>query len=245
MSTITTLNSSDTGPVSRGVINTNFTNLNTDKADLASPALTGNPTAPTQLAGDNSTKLATTAYVDALPTLGSAKTLIPKPVLFPGTQTNPPIINAVMTTNTTARLILLEIPFQITINKVSFLASTNRTPGTIDISLYSEDGQTQIFSVTTASVSGAGLVTTAVPSVVVDPGNYYLVTNANGTTDLDTYNWYTTATNMDTTNFNGGITSEPILCGTLTITAGTPPTTFSPTALTASDSVGLSVRFDN
>lgn len=30
-----------------------------------SPALTGNPTAPTQAPGDNSTKLATTAYVDA------------------------------------------------------------------------------------------------------------------------------------------------------------------------------------
>jgi len=34
------------------------------KAPLASPALTGNPTAPTQTAADNSTKLATTAYVD-------------------------------------------------------------------------------------------------------------------------------------------------------------------------------------
>lgn len=34
-------------------------------APLASPAFTGNPTAPTQSAGDNSTKLATTAYADA------------------------------------------------------------------------------------------------------------------------------------------------------------------------------------
>jgi len=34
------------------------------KAALASPALTGDPTAPTQSASDNSTKLATTAYVD-------------------------------------------------------------------------------------------------------------------------------------------------------------------------------------
>ena len=34
------------------------------KADLASPALTGNPTAPTQTARNNSTRLATTAYVD-------------------------------------------------------------------------------------------------------------------------------------------------------------------------------------
>lgn len=33
---------------------------------LTSPALAGSPTAPTQTAGDNSTKLATTAYVDAL-----------------------------------------------------------------------------------------------------------------------------------------------------------------------------------
>lgn len=43
------------------------TNLVTDlglKAPLASPALTGSPTAPTQTAADNSTKLATTAYAD-------------------------------------------------------------------------------------------------------------------------------------------------------------------------------------
>jgi hypothetical protein len=35
------------------------------KAPLASPALTGSPTAPTQLSNDNSTKLATTAWVAA------------------------------------------------------------------------------------------------------------------------------------------------------------------------------------
>jgi hypothetical protein len=34
-------------------------------AALASPALTGSPTAPTQTAGDNSTKVATTAFVAA------------------------------------------------------------------------------------------------------------------------------------------------------------------------------------
>lgn len=34
-------------------------------APLASPALTGNPTAPTQSPGDDSTKIATTAYVEA------------------------------------------------------------------------------------------------------------------------------------------------------------------------------------
>jgi len=45
-----------------------ITNLVADmalKADLASPALTGNPTAPTQTPLDNSTKIATTGYVEA------------------------------------------------------------------------------------------------------------------------------------------------------------------------------------
>ena len=49
------------------------TNLQTSldaKAPLASPALTGTPTAPTQAQGNNSTRLATTAYVD---TLGATK----------------------------------------------------------------------------------------------------------------------------------------------------------------------------
>lgn len=40
-------------------------NFLSDYAPLASPALTGTPTAPTQSQGDNSTKIATTAYVDA------------------------------------------------------------------------------------------------------------------------------------------------------------------------------------
>ena len=35
------------------------------KADLASPALTGTPTAPTQAPGNDSTRIATTAFVEA------------------------------------------------------------------------------------------------------------------------------------------------------------------------------------
>lgn len=44
--------------------NTGDQNLST-YAPLASPVLTGNPTAPTQTAGNNSTRVATTAYVDS------------------------------------------------------------------------------------------------------------------------------------------------------------------------------------
>lgn len=48
---------------------TTMTNLIAEKAPLASPALTGTPTAPTPESGDSSTKIATTAFVaDAVET---------------------------------------------------------------------------------------------------------------------------------------------------------------------------------
>lgn len=68
---ITTLTSNETGANSLTDINANFVDLDTTKADLASPTFTGTPTLPTgtiavtQSSGDNSTKVATTAYADA------------------------------------------------------------------------------------------------------------------------------------------------------------------------------------
>lgn len=58
----------------------------TGAAPLASPALTGNPTAPTQTLGDNTTKLATTAFVQAaLTALGFTIVLgDPGHIIFPG-----------------------------------------------------------------------------------------------------------------------------------------------------------------
>ena len=50
-------------------IDTEFNNIQTavaTKADLSSPALTGSPTAPTQSSSDSSTKIATTAFVQAV-----------------------------------------------------------------------------------------------------------------------------------------------------------------------------------
>jgi hypothetical protein len=51
-------------PHTQYALETDLTTALALKAPLASPALTGNPTAPTQTAGNNSTRLATTAYVE-------------------------------------------------------------------------------------------------------------------------------------------------------------------------------------
>lgn len=65
---------SGTGSGLVGIPESGVTNLVSDlalKAPLASPALTGAPTAPTQSALDASTKIATTAYVDSAVTTGT------------------------------------------------------------------------------------------------------------------------------------------------------------------------------
>ena len=51
------------GTLSSTTLNQIWTGLVATFAKLASPAFTGNPTAPTQSSGDNSTKIATTAFV--------------------------------------------------------------------------------------------------------------------------------------------------------------------------------------
>jgi len=63
------LPSGDAAKIVKGTeIDTEFNNIAVaiaTKADLASPGFSGSPTAPTQSTGDSSTKLATTAFVQA------------------------------------------------------------------------------------------------------------------------------------------------------------------------------------
>lgn len=52
-------------PLTHVEVDANFTNLNADKAELASPTFTGTPAAPTATVGTNTTQVATTAFVNA------------------------------------------------------------------------------------------------------------------------------------------------------------------------------------
>jgi hypothetical protein len=241
MATITTINASDYPADSRAVINTNFTNLNTDKAELDSPTFTGTPSLPTgttgvtQSANDNSTKLATTAYVEtATSNLVEAPTVltaVPEPLAKYGA-----ISNTTFGDTTTAKVTLYSIREKITVNKISVMSQTVSTGDTLDITVYSENGQTQLFSVTTASIASSTTpYTTAVSAVVLDPGNYYILTNANsGTPNLQLSAYETNASPFATatTGSLSDVTSEPVLTGTLAISAGTPPATITPGSIT-------------
>lgn len=125
------------------------------------------------------------------------------------------------------------------------------TAGTLDITIYSEDGQSQMIAVTTASISSAGLVTTAVsPAVFLHPGIYYITVNTNSTTNLNVrsharcHNEGSAGSYMGE-NLNRLVTGEPDICGEDSITAGSPPSTIDTTTFQSSAGGPIMVRFDN
>ena len=247
---IATLTSNETGANSLTDINANFVDLDTTKADLASPTFTGTPSLPTgttavtQSANDNSTKVATTAYADNA-TARTCLTVTPKPNWLWGTGTTQ-TTDRVLGTNTTMLIGQVVIPFSITANKVSFRVGAVGVAGTAKIALYSEDGQTKTFEVTTASISGTGALITSLSSpTLINAGVYYIAILPVGTTsiNLDVYANPGTAS----ANVVEGVTSEPVLNGTVTVTASTIPSTITPASITAgsTNSYTLLFRLDN
>lgn len=81
--------------------------------------------------------------------------------------TNGTTISKQMNANTTAWLGQIVVPFGITVNKITFRTGNNAVAGTVKIALYSEDGQTQKFSVTSGTTSANAFITTSVSSVSI------------------------------------------------------------------------------
>lgn len=172
----------------------------------------------------------------------TAVTIIPAPVL-PGGGSGLGLTNAATDANTVMWIGQIVVPFKITANKVSFTVINKSVNGTVDITMYSEDGQTQVFAITTATITADGTIITALSAVVINPGIYYIAMNTNSTAAMQV-GTYTCAA-VATYNLNSGVTSEPVIAGTLTITAGTPPATITPTSITAVDTRTIAIRLDN
>lgn len=176
----------------------------------------------------------------------TALTIIPQPVapIEPGSANS---ISAVaITGNTTMFLGQIIIPFHVTANKISINVFTVGNDGTLDITLYSEDGQTQVFSVTTANIAAGGIVTTALSAVKIPPDIYYIAVNTNAAdTSVSVYGW-STENDAGITDLLGSVTSEPRIQGTVTISANTPAATFTPSSsITETDDCTLVIRLDN
>ena len=190
------------------------------------------------------------AVYDKIETLSStsAKTLVPLPpfLMFGATGSSP--YKAVTTSsNTTARAGKITVPFDITVNRLTFKVGNVTSEGILDIVIYAEDGQSQILSATTANIDTSNaVISTTISAVSVPAGVYYLLYVINGTGNLETWNYASEGSAPFGSSGLNEKASYPTLVGTLTVTAGTPPTTFAPSSdITRDNDQILVIRLDN
>lgn len=138
------------------------------------------------------------------------------------------------------------VPFTIEVSSVSIRTTNVTTPGPLDITLYTEDGQTQIFSVTSSNLVANSINTVAVSAAIVPAGVYYIMVNANGSFSAQIYMYRQGSTPFAlAAGLLGDVSGQPVLRGTISITSGTPPATISPTAITDALDGVVVCRFDN
>lgn len=240
--TLTSILGTDLITNSRAVINTNFDNLNTTKADLTSPSLLGIPIAPTAAYQTATTQLATTNFVNqALSSVVSAATQL---TTIPIPQGGVAGTTAVTVLSSVMQIGQVVNPFQITANKITFQVSGSvAAAGSVDLTLYNESGASSVFTVTTSAAIGSSnqIVETALGGVLVPAGNYWIAINANAPTGFNVNTW----SDLVPVGYLSSVASKAVTRGTLAIVAGTPPTSITPTAITAAASKTLIFRLDN
>lgn len=178
------------------------------------------------------------AVYDKIETISSPTcvSVIPRPAMPDFTTST-----TVLSVNTTAYVGKVEIPFAITTQKITISVSANDVNGTLKIALFSEDGGTRVFSVTTASITGTGDVSTAIGSTVVAAGVYYIVILPVSTANITVRSYVpgTIATQLQV------VTSEPSYIGTYTVTASTMPATITIASIAGGADACLGFRLDN
>jgi hypothetical protein len=137
---------------------------------------------------------------------------------------------------------MFNLPAAIVLNQITFDVTTVTANGTIDWVIYAADGQSQLVSVTTASISTTGIKTVSVSGVSLAAGNYYLYWETNSTADITVTAWNDNVYSTTLFSTSGKATYE----GTVAATTDTPPTTFTPSSsISAANQQMPVVRFDN
>src|SRR3990167_66342 len=92
-------------------------------------------------------------------------------------------------TNTTQRNGYFDLPYTLTVNKISFNVEGVNTSGTIDVGIYSGDGSNKLIDVTSGTISAGGGTSVTVSAVTLNAGVYYIAVVPNGTASVDITEW--------------------------------------------------------
>jgi len=145
---------------------------------------------------------------------------------------------AVATGNTVMRVGMCRIPFPITAAIVSIRIGVKTTNGYYKLALFSENGQTKLFEVTTPLIDTTNKTyTTAItPAVNITSGLYYFAL-----LPISTVNAQPRQVNQHSVSSLNAPAGEPVIEGLITVTADTIPTTINP--LTISEGGGCTHVF--
>lgn len=114
------------------------------------------------------------------------------------------------------------------VSKVTLHATAVTSPGAYKVAMFSVDGQTQLFSFDTGTISSGGLKTfTLGTPVFIASGIYYFGILPNGTPNVS-FTFYDSNGTMDVFL---DVTSEPRPTGYLSVTASTMPSTINPASI--------------
>lgn len=173
----------------------------------------------------------------------SSLTMIPKPEV----STSGAFTSVQLNSNTTAIVGIVNIPHKITTNALAIRKTSLGTSGNFKVALFTTDGQTKIFEETVATAAGTGLILWPMATpVAIDGGTYYIMVVPVSTTDFTT-SCYTTQSagtlGADSLYSDGG--SLAPYEGTLTVSAGTIPSTFTPSSISPVANRTLAFRMEN
>ena len=193
----------------------------TGAAPLASPSFTGTPTAPTASSSDSSTKIATTAYVQAQTC----------PIWF-STPNAASTVNFTTTANKAA-LWGVVLSCNLLTSQVTYdVATIDNTSNTYDIGLVNSAGTVIAHIGSTAGTSFAGSVgwktLSWTASAQLPPGKYYLVLTTNCTTSCAVLEGGNSGTAV---TFAGNISESVTAGGTLPSTITVPSDVYTATTV--------------
>jgi hypothetical protein len=168
------LTPNETGANSLSDINTNFASVDTQlalKAPLASPAFTGTPSLPTgtfgvtQTLGDNSTKVATTAFVLANPAAQSVTDKSGSRALSTNYQ------------NTTGKVMTVVVTS----------GTSNTGPSTLTAYVGASNPATALFTEVSSNPGATGI---GIFVTIIVPNNYYYRVDPTSRTDGTVHAWW-------------------------------------------------------
>ncbi|MDP9159463.1 MAG: hypothetical protein M3O09_04445, partial [Acidobacteriota bacterium] len=190
-------------------------------APLASPALTGTPTAPTAAASDNSTKIATTAYVQSQTC----------PIWFT-TPNAASTVSFITTANKTATWGVV-LSCNLSTTQVTYDVTTvDNTANTYDIGIMNSAGTVVAHIGATAGTTFAAALgwrtLNWTASAVLPPGKYYVAITTSCTATCAALEGGNSGANL---SFAGNISENVTTGGTLPATITVPPDVYTATTI--------------